>query len=145
MIIESLFIGLVLGFLFYEIVGISPGGVIPPGYLALSLHEPGRIAVTVGIAAMVWLMLEGLSRVLVIYGRRRLLLALLLGFCFKLAIEFWLRTSSFPGFSLESIGYIIPGLIANEMVRQDPLPTLSALGIVTVCVYFTLLLLHPLT
>jgi poly-gamma-glutamate biosynthesis protein PgsC/CapC len=145
MIVQSLFIGLVLGFLFYEFVGISPGGVIPPGYLALYIHEPDKIAVTIGIATLVWLLLEGLSRVLIIYGRRRLLLALLLGFCLKLIIELWLQPSAFPGFSIESIGYIIPGLIANEMVRQEPLPTLSGLGIVTVCVYFVLLLLHPVS
>lgn len=145
MIVEALLIGLVLGFLFYEFVGISPGGVIPPGYLALYVREPDKIVVTLAIAALIWLVLEGLSRVFIIYGRRRLLLAILLGFCFKLLVELWLQPSPFPGFSIESIGYIIPGLIANEMVRQEPLPTLSGLGIVTVCVYFVLLLLHPVS
>lgn len=35
---------------------------------------------------------------------------------------------------LQSIGYIIPGLIANEMSRQKVIPTLLATGVVTLIV-----------
>jgi hypothetical protein len=45
------------------------------------------------------------------------------------------------GIDLQSIGYIIPGLIGNEMVRQRAVPTLASLAIVTVAVYFILRLL----
>jgi hypothetical protein len=41
-------------------------------------------------------------------------------------------------FELVSIGYIIPGLIANEMVRQKPVKTILSLGIVT-CITFIVL------
>ena len=43
---------------------------------------------------------------------------------------------------LQTIGYLIPGLIANEMVRQKPLPTLAALVIVTSVVAMGMFLWH---
>lgn len=140
MIIESFFIGLIIGFMFYEIIGISPGGVIAPAYFALFIHQPDKIAVTIFIAIIVWLILIIASRWLIIYGRRRLLIALILGFLIKLLLEYKLQ--SLPGIQidLQSIGYIIPGLIANEMFRQKAIPTLAALGIVTIMIYLLLLL-----
>lgn len=140
MIVESFFIGLIIGFLFYEIVGISPGGVIAPAYFALYIYQPGKIAVTITIAVLVWLIIIILSRWLIIYGRRKLLIALILGFLIKLIFEFKLPQLSGFQVDLHSIGYIIPGLIGNEMVRQKPVPTLAALGIVTILIYLTLLL-----
>ena len=140
MLIESFFIGLIVGFLFYEIVGISPGGVIAPAYFALFIHQPGKIAVTVFIAVLVWLIILFLSRWLIIYGRRKLLIALTLGFLLKLLFEFKLQPLTGFQIDLQSIGYIIPGLIANEMVRQKALPTLAALGTVTVLIFLTLIL-----
>jgi poly-gamma-glutamate biosynthesis protein PgsC/CapC len=134
MIIEALFVGLVAGFLFYELWGLSPGGVIAPGYLALFVGEPGRIVSTLILALALWGLLELLSRRLILYGRRRLLLALLLGFCGKVLIERWLLPGAGIAVDLQTIGYLIPGLIANEMVRQKPLPTLAALVIVTTVV-----------
>ena len=140
MIIESFFVGLIIGFLFYEIVGISPGGVIAPAYFALFIHQPGKIAVTIAIAVIVWLVIIFLSRRLIVYGRRKLLIALILGFLLKLLIEYKIQPVSGMQIDLQSIGYIIPGLIANEMVRQKALPTLAALGIVTILIYLILIL-----
>lgn len=142
MIIETFVIGLVVGFLFYELTDVSPGGVVPPAYLALFVHQPNKIFVTLAIAVLVWGMLELAARHLIVYGRRRMLLAILLGCTLKLLLEYWIRPAMPVGLNLESIGYVIPGLIANEMARQKPVPTLAGLAIVTVIVYLALLLLH---
>lgn len=142
MIIETLFIGLVLGMLFYEVTGISPGGVIAPGYFALFVHQLDKITVTLTISIIVWVLVSYLSRYLIIYGRRRLLLALLFGFCLKLIVEFWIQPLTVVQIDLQSIGYIIPGLIANEMLRQKVIPTIASLGIVSVCVYLVLLIIQ---
>lgn len=140
MVIESLFIGLIVGFLFYELVGYSPGGVVAPGYLALFVGEPLRILTTVVLAVIVWSLLELLSARLIVYGRRRFLLALLLGFCGKFALDYWVQPAVGLTLDLQSIGYIIPGLIAHEMVRQRPFPTLASLGIVTSIVAMILMI-----
>jgi len=141
-IIEALFIGLVVGFLYYEFVGLSPGGVVAPGYIALFIKQPDKIAVTLVIALIVWLIIKGLSGRLLLYGRRKLLVALLLGYCLKLIIEYWIQPLPVVTFDLQSIGFIIPGLIANEMTKQKVLPTLASLGIVSIIVFFILQLLQ---
>ena len=141
MIIEALFIGLVIGFLFYEATGVSPGGVVAPGYFALFVHQPDRMLATIVVALLVWGALGLLTPRLILFGRRRLLLALLLGFSAKLLLEQWVIPASGLELDVQAIGYLIPGLVANEMARQQLLPTLAALGSVTVIVYLVLLLL----
>jgi len=142
MVIESLLVGLIIGIIFYEIWGLTPGGVITPGYFALFIHQPNRIFVTVIIALVVWGIIEILSRYLILYGKRKFLLALLLGFCGKLVIETFIQPLQFVHIDLLSVGYIIPGLMANEISRQNVFKTLAATGIVSVVVYFILLLIH---
>jgi len=135
MILELFIIGLVVGFLFYELVGISPGGVVAPAYLALYIYQPDRILVTVLLSMIVFIIIKYLSSHLVLYGRRKFLLAILLSFFLKLLIETQIQAIPTLGFSIESIGYIIPGLIANEMARQRIIPTILSLGIVTLIVF----------
>jgi len=141
MTIELFMIGLIAGFLFYEFTGISPGGVIAPAYIALFVLQPGKIAVTLLMALLVYLVIRLLASRLILYGRRKLLLALVLGFLLKLGLDLLIRPIDLVPFDIQSIGYIIPGLIGNEMTRQGMLPTLLSLGIVslfTVLVAFML-------
>jgi len=141
MIIELFLIGLIAGFLFYEFVGISPGGVIAPAYFALFALQPGKIAMTLLLAVLVYLIIRVLASRLILYGRRKLLLALVLGFLLKLAVDLLIQPMAFIQLDLQSIGYIIPGLIAHEMSRQRVLPTLLSLGIVTLFTFQIALLL----
>jgi poly-gamma-glutamate biosynthesis protein PgsC/CapC len=134
MVPELFLIGLVAGFIYYEFVGISPGGVIPPAYFALFLHEPGRIMVTVALSLVVYGVVRLLQRHTFLYGRRRLLVALLLGFVVKWLAEALLAPNVSVPFEIHAVGYLIPGLIANDMVRQRVVPTVLSLGIVTIVV-----------
>ena len=113
MVVEALFIGLVIGFLFYEATGISPGGVIAPGYFALFVNQPERMLGTLLVALLVWGALGLLSPRLILFGRRRLLVALLIGFSIKLLIEQWVLPASGVELELQAIGYLIPGLVGN--------------------------------
>jgi len=134
MVPELFVVGLIAGFIYYEFVGISPGGVIPPAYFALFLHQPGRIAVTLALALVVCGAIHLLQKHTFLYGRRRLLAALLLGFIAKWLVETLLAPNVSVPFEIHAVGYLIPGLIANDMVRQRALPTLLSLGIVTIVV-----------
>jgi poly-gamma-glutamate biosynthesis protein PgsC/CapC len=141
MIIELFLIGLIAGFLFYEITGISPGGVVAPAYIAMFIYQPGKIAVTLALALIILLIINFLSGRLILFGRRKLLMAIVLGFLFKLAIDFLIQPLPALRFDLQSIGYIIPGLVANEMSRQKVIPTLLSLGIVTLVILLVAMLL----
>ena len=139
-------IGMCLSLLLTETLGVTAGGVIVPGYIALFLHEPIQIIVTFSISFLVLFILKILSNFMFIYGKRRLVLSLLLGFLFgylsKIYFNFNIisNTPLLSSFNLEfleqyglvSIGNIIPGLIASWMDRQGSIKTISVIMIIAV-------------
>ena len=142
MIIQLFILGLIIGFLFYELTGISPGGVIAPAYLALFIYDPLKIAMTLVIALVVYAIIKALSSYTILYGRRKFLVAVLLSFAIKLVVESLVQPMDVMKLDLQSIGYIIPGLIANDMSRQKVIPTLLATGIVTLIVVLVSMLIR---
>ena len=72
------------------------------------------------------------------------MLALLIGFAGQWLLETAaLRTGVIP-VEMDAIGYIIPGLIANEMARQRVIPTVCTLVTLSVAVPLFLILLGQL-
>lgn len=140
MTIEIMFIGLLIGFIFYELTGYSPGGIITPAYLALTVNDPLKIVMTIVVSLLVFWSIDLLSRHTILYGRRKFLLALLIGVCIKIAIERWIQPIQALPFDLSSIGYIIPGLIGLEMSKQKVLPTVASIIVVSVLIALVLLL-----
>ena len=140
MIFQAIGLGIAIGFLFYELVGLSPGGIVVPGYIALFINQPWRIIITVAIAILTYYMVIFLSNFLILYGKRRFLSMILISFFVKWLVEGFLFKLPVTGIEIQSIGYIIPGLLANEMQRQGILPTLLATAIVTILVRLTLYL-----
>ena len=88
-----------------------------------------------------------ISKFMLIYGRRRLILCLLLGFLFGYLLRIFLDSNGFQIsvnnklIDLEYIGYIIPGLIASWMDRQGVLRTVSVILIVASIVNLFMMLL----
>jgi gamma-polyglutamate biosynthesis protein CapC len=123
-------LGVVISLLFHEVFGAAAGGIVVPGYIAMHLHEPLRLVGTVAVAFVAFLAIRLISRFMFIYGRRRLVLAILLGFVFgyisrqMLSYEFLSADVRF-----EAIGYIIPGLIANWFERQGVVKTIATMMI----------------
>ena len=68
--------------------------------------------------------------------------AALRAFTLRHTVSVWLQPNVDFGFDLQSIGYIVPGLIANEMAHQNVLKTTAGLGTVTIIVYLLLLLIR---
>jgi len=129
--------GVILGLLFTELTGLSPGGIIVPGYLALFLHRPLELLLT-GIAAVGTMFAVKLaSRFLFLFGRRRYALCLLFGILLKLGIEYLSRSAPMlnSAGSIRLIGWLIPGIIANDMYKQGILRTLLAAAAVTALVF----------
>jgi poly-gamma-glutamate biosynthesis protein PgsC/CapC len=145
--IVSIAIGLIMTLLFTEMFGLAAGGMIVPGYLALSLDRPGCIALTV-IAALVTL---GIARLVaqfaLMYGRRRIALMLIVGFLVGTSLEAAAAWWQGP-VDLESerqlssvVGFIIPGLIALWIDRQGPVETLAPMLTLSVAVRLVLVIL----
>jgi poly-gamma-glutamate biosynthesis protein PgsC/CapC len=138
---EAIAIGLVLGFICYEWIGLSPGGFVVPGYIALYWDRPLMVAATLVLAFIVHLAVEGMSRVTIVYGRRRFMLALLIGFAGQWLLEAAALGTDIIPMEMDAIGYIIPGLIANEMSRQRLIPTVCMLVALSVAVRLILIVL----
>ena len=130
MIVETLLVGLVLALLWAEITDISPGGIIVPGYFALNLDRPLRAAATLAVALLTLAIYRFLARHLILFGRRRFVLMVLVGAVLSQA---WLlvlpRVFAAP-VELRVIGWVIPGILASSLVRQKVLPTLASLAAV---------------
>ena len=129
--------GIVLGLLFTELTGLSPGGIIVPGYLALFLNNPLEIVFTVIAAVVVMLSLKLVSGFFFLFGRRRYVFCLLLGILIKLLIDRF--SSGLPVMGnradIQLIGWLIPGIIANDMHKQGIPRTLLAAAAVTAMVF----------
>jgi poly-gamma-glutamate biosynthesis protein PgsC/CapC len=143
LIAEAIGLGLVASLLFTESVGFAAGGFVVPGYIALYLDKPLPVAGTMVAALIAYLGVKLAGRVVLIYGRRSLVLAVLLGFIFGALVS---RVPALEFASLEielsAIGFIIPGLLAYWMTRQGVLQTLAATAVAAVLVRFALIILH---
>ena len=139
---EMLFIGVFVSFLFTELTGLVPGGLIVPAYFALYFDDPMRMLLTAAVSLVTVGLMKILSRYTILWGRRRYALYLLIGMAVKVLLGqlYAFGPSYLPNLSL-SIGYLIPGMLGREMERQGIIQTSLALGIVV----FLLRLIRMLT
>jgi gamma-polyglutamate biosynthesis protein CapC len=132
---ELTFLGLLLSLLYVSITGLYPGGIIVPGYLVLFVDQPARLAGSLMVAILTLLCFKLASQYLIIFGRRKFVFMVLTGGIWTLL---WLRMLPmlFP-LSLEFrvIGWVIPGLIANNFEKQGIVVTTASLVTVTVATY----------
>ena len=131
-------LGMLVGLLFSETLGVMGGGVIVPGYFAMHLQDFSSIILTFLIAYITFLIIHILSKYLLIYGRRRVILSLLIAFLIGLIF----RQSIFINYPIDYIGFIIPGLIASWMDKQGITRTISVVLIQSSIVHFILMLIY---
>ena len=141
MIYETLLIGLVIAVIYVEIMDIYPGGIIVPAYIALYLDQPLRVLTTILIAFLSLYTYRLLSRFFILFGRRRFVVVVLLGAVWA-QIWFLLLPHLFSApLGLRAIGWLIPGLLANNLEKQRLVPTLASMFVVSVATYFLVRLL----
>lgn len=128
--------GVLVSMLYTELTGLSAGLIIP-GYFVLCLQSPLRILYTVvlALAALGTCML--LSRVMILYGRRRFVLLLVLTFAMDTLLT---RTGLLPG-GFDAIGVLVPGILAREMDRQGIKDALLSVVITTLLLALLAMLL----
>jgi len=144
LLVLSIAIGIVVSFVFSEVYGLAAGGVVVPGYIALYMHRPMAIVLTLSIALGTYALVKVLSSFLIIYGRRRTSLMILVGFSAGAWVSHLELFSGLPQFGeveLTVIGYIIPGLVAIWFDRQGIAPTAASLAIAACVVRLSLLLI----
>lgn len=166
----SIGLGLAVSLIFSELFGLAAGGLVVPGYLALYLNQPLDVVLTLAAATVTFVVVRLASSFVIIYGKRRTVLMILVGYAVGMginnligggievgvetplgaippgvgAVQTPLAALSGPAVvELRTIGFIIPGLIAIWMDRQGAMATLAALLTSAVVVRLLLVLLVP--
>ena len=140
MLTAALIIGVVVSLLLTELVGLSPGGIIVPGYVALLLDRPPALLGFLLVAAASYGIVLVLGSWMMLYGRRRFAVAVLVGLTLSVGAQ--MTPPPFVPAYVEwvGLGYIVPGLLANQFDRQGVLPTLLMLAIAAPLVRVILIL-----
>ncbi len=147
----SIGIGLAVSLLFSEMFGLAAGGMVVPGYIALYLNRPIDVALTLAAALAAYFIVHMMSTFLILYGKRRTVLMIIMGYLVRALFEQIPFYASDQLFNLSQkfsdtpsefavIGFVIPGLIAIWMDRQGVIETLAALVTSAVAVRLTLML-----
>jgi len=124
----SIGIGLCVSLFFSEFFGVAAGGMVVPGYIALNLHRPLVIITTIMVSLLTYFIVTSMSAFMIIYGRRRTVLMILVGFLLGWLVRSLIAVPiAGETIDLTIVGYIIPGLIAIWMDRQGILETVAAL------------------
>jgi poly-gamma-glutamate biosynthesis protein PgsC/CapC len=131
----GLAIGLAFSLVCYLVTNLSPGGMITPAWLALILVQDLRHAILVGVTTVAtYLGTRVLQRFVILYGKRLFAAIVLLSAASYLLIE-----SDYPYlFTAQTLGFVVPGLITYQLVRQPIRPTLVAIAAVTGASYVVL-------
>jgi len=140
----SLAVGLIVSLAVTELFGLTAGGMIVPGYFALSVSQPLDVLITLLVALATFGVVRFLSQHMIIYGRRRIVLALLFGFLIGSAVRGIANSWTTPDVATSYftvIGFIIPGLIALWFDRQGVMGTIGSLATSTVLVRLALIVI----
>lgn len=139
---QSVGLGLVVSLVFSETLGLAAGGMVVPGYMALMIHDPARIAGTIFVSLITYYTIMLLSNYMFIYGRRRTVMIIIVGFLYGwLSRQFFVfGISGSTSLEFQAIGFIIPGLIANWMERQGIIQTLTTMIVAAIFVRLLLII-----
>lgn len=141
LLINAIAIGMVLNFLCYELLGVVAGGIVTPGYFALVWDRPILMLTTILWALCTMYIVRFLSSYMILFGRRKFMLTILLGFGCQWTSSILAYGFTMSAYNMDGIAYIVPGILAHEMDRQGVSNTLLALLVVSACVRILLNLL----
>jgi poly-gamma-glutamate biosynthesis protein PgsC/CapC len=142
MIELAITIGLVFSLLSYEVFGLAAGGIVVPGYIAMQLANPERLAGIFIVSFLTYLIIKVLGNYTFLYGRRQMVLSLIIGGLLANFSRYFLKFEiSGNMLELQAVGWVIPGLIAHWFGKQGVFKTLSVLFISSTLVRLVVILI----
>ena len=135
MIELAITLGLVLSLLSYEIFGLAAGGIVVPGYIALHLSQADRMAGVLLVSILTYLIVKVVSNYTFLYGRRQMVVSLLIGALLaNFSRQFLTLSLASATVELTAVGWVVPGLIAHWFGKQGVFKTVCALLVTSVIV-----------
>lgn len=132
----ALVIGICLSLACEEIFGINSGGSICPGFFAMVCDDIPTVCLILVITLLDYLIVQYvLPKFVILYGKRRFAVTLILSVFFKLFFELFFPILPFATVSFRGTGVMSTGVLANNCVRQGIKYTIPACIIVTAITY----------
>ncbi|MFE3035431.1 poly-gamma-glutamate biosynthesis protein PgsC/CapC [Streptomyces canus] len=132
-------LGLVFSLVCYLTTNLSPGGMITPGWIALTLVTDVRMAgLMVGVAAATYFMTKLLQRTVILYGKRLFAAVVLCAVVIQTTVMLALNHEFPLLYTSQTLGFIVPGLVSYQMVRQPIPATVISTTAVTLATYVVL-------
>lgn len=132
----SIILGIFVSLIFTELTGISAGGIVVPAYLALTVNQPSVLISTVAIGLIAYVVVEfGLSRFIMLYGKRKFAAFVFVALILRIALNFALGGIFDALDALTSVGVITAALIASTVSKQGLPYTLIGTVVATAIVY----------
>lgn len=129
-------IGLLLALICYLVTNLSPGGMITPGWIAIVLVEkPAHILLIGATIILTSLIMRRLQKVVILYGKRLFATVVMIAVFFQMTFFLFLVGNLPTLFENSTLGFIIPGLVAYQLIRQPPLATITAMLTVSAITY----------
>jgi gamma-polyglutamate biosynthesis protein CapC len=123
----ALTLGVLLSLIFSEKTGIIPAGLVVPGYLGLIFDQPVFLMMVLIISLLTYVIVTyGISRFVILYGKRKFAAMLVVGISLKLIFDYFYPIMPFEIYEFRGIGVIVPGLIANTIQKQGLVVTLGS-------------------
>ena len=123
----ALTLGVLLSLIFSEKTGIIPAGLVVPGYLGLIFDQPVFLMMVLLISLLTYVIVTyGISRFVILYGKRKFAAMLVVGISLKLIFDYFYPIMPFEIYEFRGIGVIVPGLIANTIQKQGLVVTLGS-------------------
>ncbi|PKK38857.1 Poly-gamma-glutamate synthase subunit PgsC/CapC [Clostridiaceae bacterium JG1575] len=136
----ALVVGIIISLIYSDLTGISPAGLVVPGYLALIFQQPLFLAVIFLLSFLTYLIVvQGIGRVTILYGKRKFAAMLTVGLFLKLLFDYFYPIVPFNVQELRGIGVIVPGLLANSIQREGFVLTVTSTLLITAVTYLILL------
>ncbi len=133
MIELAITLGLIFSLLAYEVFGLSAGGIVVPGYIALQLSHPDKIIGIFAVSLLTFLIIKVLGKYTFLYGRRQMVLSLLIGCLLaNFSRHFFVVNISSTIVELNAVGWVVPGLLAHWFAKQGIYKTVSVLSVTAV-------------
>ena len=103
------------------------------------VQAPIRMLLIGIVVVLTYFIMRGVQKVVILYGKRLFASVVLLGVFLQMALFLFLLNEYPLLFARETLGFIVPGLVAYQLIRQPIVATVLATGAVTGLAYVVML------
>jgi hypothetical protein len=102
------------------------------------VEDAAQVGVIAVVVVLTWAGTAGLQRVVILFGKRLFAAVVMLAVLLQMTLALVTGDGYSAAVTHETLGFIVPGLVAYQLVRQPGVPTVIATVSVTAIAYTVL-------